>query len=68
MRLPNQDAIPIELYKRSNAEDSNSGRNEHGPSTKRTVKQQARRAHRSCFVEETIVEVEWLYEESQRDV
>lgn len=68
MRLPNQDAILMELYKRPNAGNSNSDRNEHGPSTKRAIKQQARRVHRSCFVEETIIEVEWLYEERQRDV
>ena len=68
MRLPNQKARPIESYKHSNAEDSDSDRKEHGPSTKRAVKQQARRVHRSCFVEETIVEVEQLYEERQRDV
>lgn len=56
LRLPNQ------------AEDSNRDRNEHGPSAKRAIKQQARRIHRSCFVEETIVEAEQLYEERQRDV
>lgn len=56
MRLPNQ------------TEDANSDRSEHVPSAKRAIKQQARRIHRSYFVEETIVEVELLYEERQRDV